>query len=210
MFRNLFLSAILFLSTLSASSQEIAQIQFSGGTSLSTIALITDGNVLIRINDEGRVLEWGIEVESYRINNYYAPRLQPYPGRIEYYGIEADSINKGKVKTIASAYITYYAATETDIKKGKIRSIGPSFFDYFDNYDNKTLRGKVKMIGRTAFQFYTNFDDPVLLGKVRSVGNTSIQYYTSFDDKLIRGKLKSIGSVPYTWYTSLETQYGVA
>jgi hypothetical protein len=208
MFRTLILFAGLLMSGLAAHSQEIAQIQFSGGSSISAIALLTDGNVLIRLNDEGKIMEWGTEEQSFRNNNYYAPRLQPYPGRIEYYGVEADSINRGKVKTIASAYITYYPATETEIKKGKVRSIGRSFFDYFDIYDNKTLRGKIKMIGGIAFQFYTNFDDPVLVGKLRSVGNTMIQYYTSFDDKLIRGKVKSIGPVSYTWYTSLETQYG--
>lgn len=208
MFRNLILIAGFFLVSISARCQEIAQIQFNRGSSLSTIALLTDGNILIRLNDEGKILEWGTEEQSFRNNNYYAPRLQPYPGRIEYYGIEADSINRGKVKTIASAYITYYPATETELKKGKLRSIGRSFFDYFDIYDNKILRGKLKMIGGTAFQYYTNFDDPVLSGKVRSVGNTTIQYYTSFDDKLIRGKLRSIGSVSYTWYTSMETQYG--
>jgi hypothetical protein len=108
-------------------SQEIAQVQFNGGSSLANIALLTDGEVLIRINDEGRIMEWGTEVQSYRNNNYYAPRLQPYPGRIDYYGMEADSINRGKVKSIASAYITYFPASETEFKRGKIRSIGRSY-----------------------------------------------------------------------------------
>lgn len=208
MIRRIFFYTIFCCTALHNHAQEIAQIQFSGGSSLSNIALLTDGNVLIRLNDQGKILEWGTEEQSFRNNNYYAPRLQPYPGRIEYYGNEADSINRGKVKTIASAYITYYPASETEIKKGKVRSIGRSFFEYFDNYDNKILRGKVKMVGGTVFQYYTNFDDPVLTGKVRSVGNTPILYYTSFDDKMIRGKIKSIGSVNYTWYTSMETQYG--
>ena len=172
------------------------------------ISLLTDGNVLIRVNEEGKIMEWGTEVQSFRNNNYYAPRLQPYPGRIEYYGNEADSINQGKVKTIASAYITYYPASETEFKRGKIRSIGRSFFDYFDGYENKLLRGRLKMIGGTNFQYYSNFDDQAIAGKVRAVGNTPVLYYTSFDDKLIRGKIKSIGAVQYTWYTSMETQYG--
>lgn len=208
MFRTVFFLFALFSGLCRASGQEIAQIQFNNGNNLGTIALLTDGNVLIRVSDQGKILEWGTEIQSFRNSNYYAPQLQPYPGRIEYYGNEADSINRGKVKTIASAYITYYPASETELKRGKIRSIGRSNFDYFDAYDNKLLRGKLKMIGGTLFQFYTNFDDPSLIGKLRAVGNTPIQYYNSFDDKLIRGKVKSIGSVIYTWYTSLETQYG--
>lgn len=208
MIRRYFFISIFSLTAIFGYGQEIAQIQFNGGATLGAISLLTDGNVLIRVNEEGKIMEWGTEVQSFRNNNYYAPRLQPYPGRIEYYGNEADSINQGKVKTIASAYITYYPASETEFKRGKIRSIGRSFFDYFDGYENKLLRGRLKMIGGTNFQYYSNFDDQAIAGKVRAVGNTPILYYTSFDDKLIRGKIKSIGAVQYTWYTSMETQYG--
>jgi hypothetical protein len=189
-------------------SQDIAQVHLSGGTTLTSISILTDYNVLIRISEDGKVLEWGTEEQSMRNNNYYAPRLQPYPGRIDYYGTEADSINRGKVKSIGSSAITYFNNTETDVKRGKIRSIGRLYLDYFDAYDNKAVKGKIRSIGGASFQYYTSFDDQALVGKLKSVGSTMINYYTSFDDKLIRGKVKSIGPISYVWYTSLETQYG--
>ena len=74
----------------SAGSQELAQVSFSNGTSFNYFSLLTDREVLIRISPEGKILEWGIEVQSMYSGNYYARNLQPYMGRIEYYGSEAD------------------------------------------------------------------------------------------------------------------------
>jgi hypothetical protein len=198
---------ILFVSNFCI-AQEIAQVQLSGGATLSSFAILTDYDVLIRISEDGKVLAWGTEVQSSRNSNYYSPQLQPYPGRIDYYGVEADSINRGKVKSIGSSVITYFNSTETDLKKGKIRSIGRLYLDYFDGYDNKAIKGKLRSIGGTNLQYYTSFDDQALVGKLKAVGNTMLVYYSSFDDKLIRGKIKAIGPISYTWYTSLETQYG--
>lgn len=194
----------LFLAFLSSKAQELSQVAFSGGTTLNYLSLLTDGDVQIRISTDGSIREWGTEVSSYRNNNYYSPKLQPYPGRVEYYGPEADSIARGRVKSIGSAYIMYYGAYEAPYKVGKIRSIGSLQFDYYSNFDNKALQGKIKFIGGLMLDYYSSFENEALVGKLKSVGSTTISYYSSFDDRLIRGKIKSIGSYPYEWYTSVD------
>ena len=201
-----FLLTLLLCAGFVVRSQELAQVSFSGGSSLSYFSLLTDREVLIRISSEGRILEWGIEVQSIRSGDYYAPGLQPYAGRVEYYGPEADSVSRGKVKSIGSSVITYFQAWETKDKVGKIRSAGRLFFDYYSTYDNKVLFGKIKMLGNLQLDYYSTFDDPAFQGKLRSVGSTAITYYSSFDDKFIRGKLRTIGAVNYNWYTSLDRQ----
>ena len=128
-------------------SQELNQITFSGGSSLSYFSLLSDREVLIRISVDGKIMEWGTEMQSLRNNNYFAPRLQPYLGRVEYYGAESDSISRGRVKNIGTVMITYYGSYETDYKIGKIRTIGSLLFDYYTNYDEKALRGKIRFIG---------------------------------------------------------------
>ncbi len=190
-------------------SQQLSQIGFTGGTRLSHISLLTDREVLIRMTDDGRITEWGIEEQSIRMRDYYAPRLQPYAGRVEYYGNEADSVSRGKLKSIGSSVITYYGAWETPDKIGKIWSVGYLRFDYYGPYDNAALRGKIKSIGNTPLDYYSSFENEALTGKLKSVGSTLITYYSSFDDKLIRGKIKSIGPVNYVWYTSVDRgQFG--
>jgi hypothetical protein len=202
------LCILVFFASLTAGAQELAQVTFSGGSTLNYFTLLTDYNVLIRISDDGRVMEWGIEEQSIRSSGYYAPRLQPYPGRIDYYGNEVDSINRGKVKSVGSSVVTYYPASETELKRGKIRMVGHLYFDYYDAFENKLLKGKLRSIGNLNIQYYNSFDDISIQGKLKAVGNTTISYYTSFDDKLIRGKIKLIGPIQYSWYTSMETQYG--
>lgn len=189
-----------------ALSQELAQVSFSGGSSLTYLSLLTDVNVQIRISPDGKILEWGTEEQSMRGGNYFAPKLQPYPGRVDYYGPEADSVSRGKVKSIGSSVITYFDAYETADKVGKIRSVGRLFFEYFSTYDNKLFFGKIKTIGNLSLGYYSAFEDEALRGKLKSVGNTQISYYSSFDDRMIRGKVKSIGGISYTWYTSLDRQ----
>jgi hypothetical protein len=188
-------------------SQQLSQVTFSGGSSLAYISFLTDQNVLIRISDEGKVLEWGIEMMSNRYN-YYAPKLQPFMGRIEYYGPEADSAFRGKVKSIGTCSFTYFYSYETDNKAGKLRSIGTVFLDYYSNFDDKVLRGKLKLAGSNPVTYYTSFENEAYRGKIKSIGNTLITYYSNFDDKQIRGKIKNIGSVPFDWYTSFDVGRG--
>lgn len=199
------LCSLLFLFNVSnIYAQELAQVTISGGTQFSHFSLLTDREVLIRISDDGKILEWGIEIQSSRINDYYAPRLQPYPGRVEYYGPEADSVERGKVRSIGSSFITYYGIHEVKEKVGKIRSVGRLFFDYYSVFDNKAFQGKVSFVGNSRIEYYSNFENEAFRGKLKSVGSTQLAWYSSFDDKFIRGKIKSIGAVNYTWHTSLD------
>lgn len=188
----------------SVSSQELAQVSFTNGTSFNYFSLLTDREVQIRISPEGKILEWGIEVQSIHSGNFYARNLQPFMGRVEYYGSEADSVSKGKLRSIGSSVITYYQGYETPDLVGKIRSIGRLFIDYYGRYDQKSVQGKIKFIGSSPIEYYQGFDDPQLQGNLKTVGSTLIRYYSSFDDKAIRGKIKSIGNIQYSWFTSLD------
>ncbi len=206
MTRFCFSLSLLFL-VLLARGQELSQVTFPGGTRLSYLSLLTDYEVLIRLSDDGKVLEWGIEMQSFRNNNYYAPKLQPYVGRVDYYGPESDSVSRGKVRSIGSSVITYYGAYETEEKIGKLKTIGSLIFDYYTKYDDKALRGKIRFIGNITLDYYSSFDNPDLTGKLKAIGSTEITYYSIFDDKQLMGKIKSIGPVSYSWYTSLD-RYG--
>ena len=198
--------SVLFLAiciSYSAPAQQLSQVTFAGGSTFTSFAFLADRDVLIRVSEDGNILEWGIEVMSQRYN-YYAPKLQPYMGRVEYYGNEGDSISRGKIKSIGTIVFTYYGAYEMEYKVGKLRTIGTLILDYFSNFDNVSLRGKLRNIGTVGIDYYSSFENEGYRGKIRSIGSTLISYYSSFDDKLIRGKVKSIGPVNYTWYTSLD------
>lgn len=199
-----------FLATLSclvlffaSYSQQLNQVRFSGGASLSSLAFLTDQGVLIRISDQGHLLDWGVEMQSIRYN-FYAPELQPFMGRIDYYGPEADSSFIGKVKNIGSCMITYYGKYEAPEKAGKLRTIGTVMLDYYDNFVNSAYRGKLRFAGPQIIEYYSTMDNEAYIGKIRKIGNTVITYYSTFDDKLVQGKIKSIGPVKYAWYTSFD------
>jgi hypothetical protein len=186
-----------------AHSQHLSQVGFSGASNLAYFAFKTDQDVLIRVSDNGQLLEWGKEVFSLR-GNFYHPSLQPFMGRIDYYGPEADSIFRGKIKSIGTCTITYYAAYETAEKAGKLRSIGYIILDYYSQYDDKLLRGKLKFLGNKLIEYYTSFGDESLRGKLKAIGNVEITYYSVFDDRINKGKLKSIGGVRYEWYSNFD------
>jgi hypothetical protein len=201
--RKLFTNISFLFLVSSVHSQQLAQVTFSGGIDLSYFSFMTDQNVLIRVSPDGKLLEWGIEIMSNRYV-YYAPKLQPYMGRIEYYGQESDSVFRGKVKSIGTCSLTYYGSHEQDDKPGKIKSIGRVLFDYYASYEEKTLKGKIKFAGSQMLSYYTPYDDQAYRGKLKSIGSTPITYYSSFEDKLVRGKIKNISGVSYTWYSSYE------
>lgn len=203
------ITAIIFLLHASISSaQELGQVTFAGGANISYFSFMADQGLFIRISEDGKVLEWGIEVRAIR-SDYYAPKLQPYMGRVDYYGPEADSAFRGKVKSIGTSVITYYSHYDMDTKVGKIRSIGTIILDYYTNYENKVHKGKLRFIGNLLLEHYSSFENEAYKDKLKSIGNTVITYYSSFDDKFVKGKIKSIGSVPYTWYTSFELRGGL-
>lgn len=189
-------------------SQQLRQLNFSGGSTLGALGFFTDQDVLIRVSEDGKVLEWGVEVRAIQ-GDYYAPRLQSFMGRVDYYGTETDSVSMGKVKSIGTCMITYYGAFETETRKGKIRTIGNLMLDYYSHYDNVALRGKIRSAGSQILEYYSSFENEAFRGKLKSVGNTVITYYSTFDDKMIKGKIKSIGAFAYKWYTSLDQRgYG--
>lgn len=184
-------------------SQKLSQLTFSGGTTLTYITFVTDQNILLRVTDDGKLLEWGTELLSER-GNYYNPKLQPYLGRIEYYGPESDSAFKGKIKSIGTCNFTYYGHLEESTKIGKLKSIGAILLDYYSNFDNIAFRGKLRFIGSSIIEYYSSLDDEAFRGKLKTVGNNPIKYFSSFDDKLLKGKLKSVGSVSFEWYNSFD------
>jgi hypothetical protein len=198
-------TTIFFLFAIScARSQQLNQVSFLDGANLTYFSFLTDQGVLIRISDQGKILEWGNEVQSQRYNNYYAPSLQPWLGRVDYYGPEADSVSRGKLKSIGTCSFTYYGPYEEETKIGKLRSIGSVLLDYYSNFDNKALRGKIRFVGHLILEYYSSLGDEAVRGKIKAIGNTPITYYSTFDDKLITGKVKSIGTVIYSWYASFD------
>jgi hypothetical protein len=201
---KIYLSFILLLLGQCIHAQQLSQVTFTGGTKLSSFAFLGEDAVLIRISEEGKILEWGIEIQSERIANYYAPKLQPYMGRVDYYGSDADSVFRGKVKSIGTCFFTYYNQYETVAKTGKLKSIGNMALDYYDNYDDATSKGKLKYIGTSILGYYSSYENEGFRGKLKTLGNSAISYFSTFDDKYIRGKVKSIGGVQIQWFTSLD------
>jgi hypothetical protein len=199
-----FCVTILFLSlSVCTDAQQLGQVTFSGGSSLSYFSFRTDQGLLIRVSVDGKILEWGTEVKALR-GDYYAPGLQPFMGRIEYYSAESDSAFRGKVKSVGTCSFTYYYSYDSDSKPGKIKSIGTVSFDYYTNFDDKSRQGKIRFAGNQVLEYYSSFDEEILRGKVKAIGSTAITYYSIFDDKLVRGKIKSIGSFNYSWYNSFD------
>jgi hypothetical protein len=197
----------LLLLTAAVPAQDLSQVTFSGGTTLAFFTFKTDQAVLIRISEEGQILEWGTDPGPGR---YYTDtrRLLPYAGRVEYYGQEADSAFRGKVRYIGTCAFTYYGKFENTTKAGKLKTLGRNTFDYYDNFENTATRGKIKSAGSLSISFYTSYDNEAFRGKLKSVGSNQLTWYSNFDDKKIQGKIKSIGSFNYTWYSSYEQYSG--
>jgi hypothetical protein len=209
--RKIYVFVPLLLVVVFANAQQLSQVSFSGASTLSYFTFTTDQDILIRVSEDGKLMEWGTEVRSERNMNYYAPKLQPFMGRVDYFGPETtDSVIRGKVKSIGTCMLTYYGAYERDGKPGKIKSIGSTGLDYYTQFDNAAFKGKLRFAGTLVLEYYPSLDNEAFRGKLKSVGNTRIQYHSTFDDKMIRGKIKSIGSVSYNWGTSLDPrQQGV-
>ncbi|MGH2552169.1 MAG: hypothetical protein ACRDEB_00540 [Chitinophagaceae bacterium] len=188
-------------------TQELFQVSFARGETLSSLSYKTDQDIIIRISDDGKLLEWGTDPGTGRF--YNDPRkLQPYLGRVEYYGQEYDSAFRGKVKSIGTCSFTYYGKFETDARIGKLKTFGRLLIDYYDNYEDAAFKGKLKLAGTVLFSYYSSFENESYRGKISSVNNNTITYYSSFDDKAYRGKLKSIGAYAFTWYPSYDRYQG--
>lgn len=195
------LTIVLFLFlSVQCKSQQLAQVTFSNGSNLTYFSFITDQGVLVRVSADGNILEWGSEVLADRYN-FYARKLQPFMGRIEYYGAQDDSVFRGKVKSIGTCFFTYYDAHQVKAKVGKLRTIGNQLLDYYEAYEDKMLQGKLKTAGALSIDYYRSYDNESYRGKLKSIGSLPIAYYSAFDDRINAGKLKSVGSVQYRWYS---------
>src|SRR6185436_13926634 len=82
-----------------SNAQSLKYVIFSGGAELTSLSYITDQKIIIKISQDGKVLEYGDELEPGRF--YSQPgRLQQYMGRVEFYERQFDSILNGKIKSI--------------------------------------------------------------------------------------------------------------
>ncbi|MEO8710547.1 MAG: hypothetical protein ABI405_00420 [Parafilimonas sp.] len=198
--KNYLTAAFLFL-FFRGYSQQLSQVSFTQASVFSWFSLLTNQNILIRISDGGKILEAGTEESSNHYRNYFAPKLLPYAGVINYYEHQHDSTLNGKIKNIGTCYFTYYAASDFPERIGKLKSAGSLSFDYYAKNEDALIGGRIKTIGTTAITYYTSFENEALKGKLSAVGNISIVYYTSFDNQFLKGKLKSIGPYNYKWIT---------
>jgi len=192
-----------FLLVTSIFSQRLNQVSLAGTAGVGYFSILTDQGVLIRITADGTIIDWGKEQLSYS-GNYYAPKLQPFMGRVDYYGNEADSAYRGKVKSIGTCAITYFSHYEKDIQAGKLKSIGSLMMDYYDNFENVAYRGKLRFLGTLMLQYYPSLEDELVRGRLKSVGNVPVKYYSSVEDMYLKGKIKSIGTMVLEYYTSLD------
>lgn len=207
---KLYTTIALISICISSYSQQLAQVTFGDGENFSYFSFITNENVLIRVSQDGNIQEWGIELQSMRNDNYFAPKLQPYLGRVEYYGPESDEAYKGKLKSIGTCFLTYYDHYEANTRIGKLKSVGSVNLDYFDNVEKAELRGKLKVIGNRPLQYYSSIEDAGSRNKLKSIDNTIISYHSSLDDKKVKGKIKSIGSASFDWYSTFDlNRYGL-
>ncbi len=187
--------------------QQLGQVTFTNARSLAYYSILTDQDVLVRITEDGKILEWGTELLSDR-GNYYAQKLQPYLARVEYYDAGADSAYRGKVKSIGTTNITYYDSYEEATRKGKLKRMGMMNFDYYSMYDDKGVRGKLKFAGDLLLDYYGSYEDESVRGKLKSIGNIPISWVTVFEDRYNAGKIKSAGSVSYQWYNQYDRAHG--
>lgn len=201
--RKLFTAITFCLLSVCAFSQKLSQVTISGGINFSYFSLLTDQGILMRVTNEGKLLEWGTELLSER-GNYFDPKLQPYLGRIEYYGQEADSAFRGKVRSIGTCTFTYYSHLDEATRIGKLKSVGTLLLDYYSNFENEAYRGKLRLVGSSVIEYYSSIEDEAYRGKLKTIGNNPINWYSTFDDKLLKGKLKRVGSVPFEWYSSFD------
>ena len=183
-------------------AQQLSQVTFSQASDFSWFSISTNQSILIRISSDGKILEYGTEEASLYNRNYFAPKLLPYSGVVNYYQHEPDSLFDGKIKNIGTCFFTYYGSKDYAEKIGKIKSAGSLLFDYYRQYEDDFNAGKIKSIGTNTIAYYNLLDNEALKGKLKSVGNTSISYYSSFDNTSLKGKLKSIGPFHFDWATT--------
>lgn len=191
-----------------ASAQNVTRINISGSGNTEAFIISLDDYVKLYIGKDGNISKWGYDRFEARGQENYQDILDPYVGRVDYYGQNDDEAYRGKMKYIGRIAISYYASYENESLRGKIKSIGSNSFDYYLSYEDESFRGNIKSIGQQSVTWYSAFDNEGLRGKLKSIGNTQLSYYSSFEDKAYHGKLKSIDGYDYTYYSSFEKYSG--
>lgn len=202
--KHIFFSILFSIAVLCTTAQRISKVTMAAASILENMTIATDDAVII-INQNGAILNYGVEYFSEKIPNY--SRIENYAGRVENYTTNDDKAYQGKLKYLGRAAVTYYASYDVASLQGKIKSIGNLVFTYYQDFEDESLKGKIKSIGTTTFNYYSSFENDVVKGKVKSIGNTSLDYYGGFENAAFKGKIKSIGQASFTYYSSFDKQF---
>ena len=196
---KLFLVLISIFTSFVAGAQKLTTISLASDGSLKHFLFQLPEDVVVQIGRDGQLQSWGVDV-LLPYNDPFRSRLEPYTGRVAYYGPNVDSAFRGKIRSIGQVVFTWYASYEYESLKGKLKSIGNLPIDYYLDYENEAYRGAVKMIGPDRVMWYASFDNEALRGKLSMYASIPLTYYSSFDDPLIKGKVKAIGRNSFTYY----------
>lgn len=194
---------IIAVCMLTSHAQTISKITIGNGGAFEKISFALDEYVIVNVSRDGNILDFGTDHYLGQMENYQ-DRLDPFGGRVEYYGPNDNESFRGKIKSIGRTYFTYYASYDYEAVRGKLKSIGNLNLDYYLAYENEAYRGSIKNVGQSPVTWYGSSDNEGLRGKLRSFGNTQLNYYAAFEDKAYRGKVKSIDRFTYTYYSSLD------
>jgi hypothetical protein len=84
--KKILISAYLLVAVVFVSAQRINKISVSNKGSNTTVSVLLSENVMINVNQDGNIVEWGVDKYADRgaTNNAYR-KLTPYEGRVEYY-----------------------------------------------------------------------------------------------------------------------------
>jgi len=187
-----------------AFAQSVYRITLTGSGQTESIAFEVEPNIILNISPEGNIVSWGYDVFKDRGGENFTGQLQPYVGRVEYYGANDDEAIRGKIKSIGRTTITWYLSYENDAFTGKIKSVGTAMFSYYDAYEDASIKGRIKSIGGNSVNWYASYNNEALRGKLQSFGSTQLTYYNSSDDKAYKGKIKSIDGNNFTYYSSFD------
>ena len=201
--KKLFFAGSLTLLLIPVFAQRLAQITLTSSANSDIISFLVDETIFVNMTKDGKIIDWGIESNTVRTNNYPG-RLDKYMGREEYYASTENEAYRGKIKYLGRTVFTYYTSDESETLKGKVKNIGTNLFDYYTTYDDAAFRGNLKNAGPVSFTWFSSFDNDAYKGKIKTVGPTALSYYGSFDDKAFRGKVKSIGRSSFTYYSSYD------
>ena len=89
------MSFILLLT--SAFAQRLTQITLTNSVSSDIISFLVDETVIVNMSKDGKIIDWGVENNNLRPNNYPG-KLDKYMGLEEYYPSTENESYRGKVK----------------------------------------------------------------------------------------------------------------